>query len=139
DFLVRRESPMTTASNSIGETDPESMRALQIIESMPGFAWSADSAGQFTYVSPKALVFLGNTSADLNTADEDDEFGWRTVVHPDDYDRVAARWRHCLRTGEHYDTEHRLRRTDGVYRWFRNSGRPSRDSEGRITQWYGTT
>lgn len=130
---------MTTASNSIGETDSESVRALQIIESMPGFAWSADSAGQFTYVSPKALAFLGNTSTDLNTTDEEDEFGWRTVVHPDDYECVAERWRHCLRTGEHYDTEHRLRGTDGVYRWFRNSGRPSRDSEGRITQWYGTT
>ena len=26
-----------------------------------------------------------------------------------------------------------------MYRWFRNFGRPSRDSHGRITEWYGTT
>src|SRR3546814_4559339 len=75
-------------------------------------------------------------SSDL---DDEDEFGWRRVVHPDDYDGVVARWRHCLQTGDHYDAEHRLRRADGVYRWFRNSGRPSRDSQGRITRWYGTT
>ncbi|MER9432955.1 PAS domain-containing protein [Mesorhizobium sp. M0408] len=130
---------MTTPSNSPGETDSEAKRALQIIESMPGHAWSADAAGRFTYVSPSTLAFLGNAREDLNTSDDEDEFGWRRVVHPDDYDRVAAKWRHCLETGDHYDTEHRLRRADGVYRWFRNSGRPSRDSQGRITQWYGTT
>jgi hypothetical protein len=130
---------MTTASNSPGEIDSEAKRALQIIESMPGHAWSADPDGRFTYVSPNTLAFLGNAREDLNTSDDEDEFGWRRVVHPDDYDRVAAKWRHCLETGDHYDTEHRLRRADGVYRWFRNSGRPSRDSQGRITQWYGTT
>jgi PAS domain S-box-containing protein len=130
---------MTTASTSPGETDSEAKRALQIIESMPGHAWSADATGRFTYVSPNTLAFLGNAREDLNIPDDEDEFGWRRVVHPDDYDRVAARWRHCLETGDHYDTEHRLRRADGVYRWFRNSGRPSRDSQGRITQWYGTT
>lgn len=130
---------MTVVSNSLGETDSEAARALQIIESMPGFAWSADVAGQFTYVSPNTLAFFGNAREDLNTSEDEDEFGWRRFVHPDDYDRIAARWRHCLETGDHYDTEHRLRRADGVYRWFRNSGRPSRDSQGRITQWYGTT
>jgi PAS domain S-box-containing protein len=121
------------------EANAEVARALRIIESMPGHAWSADAAGQFTYVSPSTLVFLGEACGDLNSPDGDDEFGWRRVIHPDDYDRVAARWRHCLQTGDHYDTEHRLRRADGVYRWFRNSGRPLRDSRGRITEWCGTT
>jgi PAS domain S-box-containing protein len=124
---------MTTASNSPGETDSEAKRALQIIESMPGHAWSADAAGKFTYASPNTLAFRGNAREDPNIPDDEDEFGWRRVVHPDDYDRVAAKWRHCLETGDHYDTEHRLRRADGVYRWFRDAGRLSRDSQGRIT------
>jgi PAS domain S-box-containing protein len=130
---------MTRASHLPTETVSDAARTLQILESMPGFAWSADAAGRFTYVSPSTQVFLGSASDELNVSKDEDEFGWRRVVHPDDYDRVAARWRHCLKTGDHYDTEHRLRRADGVYRWFRNSGRPSRDSQGRITQWYGTT
>ncbi len=130
---------MTTTCNPPGETDSEATRALQIIESMPGHAWSADAAGRFTYVSPNALAFLGSAREELDASVEEDKFGWRQVVHPDDYDHVAARWRHCLQTGDHYNTEHRLRGADGVYRWFRNSGRASRDSQGRITQWYGTT
>jgi PAS domain S-box-containing protein len=137
--FVRQEQPMTRASHSPTDTTSDDTRALQILESMPGFAWSADPAGRFTYVSPSTLAFLGSASEELNVSEDDDEFGWRRIVHPDDYDRIAARWRHCLKTGDHYDTEHRLRRADGVYRWFRNSGRASRDSQGRITQWYGTT
>jgi PAS domain S-box-containing protein len=130
---------MTTAPNVPAETNPKAARALQIIESMPTFAWSADPSGRFTYVSPNALAYLGAPQKDLNPLPDGNEFGWRQVVHPDDYERVAARWRHCLQTGDDYDGEQRLRRADGVYRWFRNFGRPSRDSHGRITEWYGTT
>jgi PAS domain S-box-containing protein len=124
---------MTTAPYLPGETDSDATRALQILESMPGHAWSADAAGRFTYFSRNTLALLGNGS------DAENEFGWRQLVHPDDYDRVVARWRHCLEAGDPYDSEHRLRRADGGYRWVRSSGRPSRDSQGRISQWYGTT
>jgi len=128
---------MMTASRALAETEAE--RALRIIGSMPAFAWATDAAGRFTYVSPNTLAYLGTVQQDLDPLRDEDEFGWRRVVHPDDYDHVAARWRHCLQSGDHYDTEHRLRRADGAYRWFRNSGRPSRDSQGKITGWYGTT
>jgi PAS domain S-box-containing protein len=118
-----------------GRADGE--RALRIVEGMPGHAWSADPEGRYTYVSPRTLAFLGRRQAELDPAA--DAFGWRSVVHPDDYDRVAARWRHCLATGEAYDAEHRMRRADGVWRWFRNAGWASRDADGRIVAWYGTT
>ncbi|HET9716503.1 MAG TPA: PAS domain-containing protein [Pseudolabrys sp.] len=130
---------MTTGSNSALESGARAARALKIVESMPAFAWSADPDGRFTYISPNTLAYLGTTQHDLDLLSDEDEFGWRQVVHPDDYDRVAARWRHCIQTGEHYDTEHRIRGCDGAYRWFRNSGRPSRNNEGEITAWYGTT
>jgi PAS domain S-box-containing protein len=130
---------MTIVSKSVSEADASLTRALKIFENMPGFAWSADPVGKFTYISPNALAYLGTVQQDLDPLADEDEFGWRRVVHPDDYDRIAARWRHCLQTGDRYDTEHRLRRADGVYRWFRNSGQPARDAEGRIVEWYGTT
>lgn len=122
-----------------GEDHRDVQRKLRILESMPGFGWSANAEGQFTYVTPNTLDFLGVSDEDLNASRADDEFGWRPVIHPDDYERVAAQWRRCLQTGDHYDAEHRLRRGDGSYRWFRNSGRPSRDEQGNITEWFGTT
>ncbi|BBK41646.1 hypothetical protein STVA_16660 [Allostella vacuolata] len=130
---------LVAAAGAMAVPDAEAAQARRIIESMPGHAWSADPNGRFTYVSASALRFLGERAEVLGPEPDSDEFGWRRVVHPDDYDRVAARWRHCLATGDRYDTEHRIRRADGVYQWFRNSGLPIRDRHGRIAGWYGTT
>ncbi|MCF3935357.1 PAS domain-containing protein [Acuticoccus sp. M5D2P5] len=113
--------------------------ATRIIEAMPAHAWSADPGGRFTYVSPNTLDYLGAPVADLAPLPGSDEFGWRRVVHPEDYGRVIEAWRHSLATGDPYDTEHRLRRHDGIYRWFRNAGLAERDREGRIVGWHGTT
>lgn len=53
----QQEQPMT-GSKALLEADADAERALRIIESIPGFPWSADAAGTLTYVSPNTLVFL---------------------------------------------------------------------------------
>jgi PAS domain S-box-containing protein len=67
-----------------------------------------------------------------------DNAEWRRIVHPDDYEQVLERRRHSLKTGEPYDTEHRIRRSDGTYRWFRSFGMATRHDRGRTVGWYGT-
>lgn len=113
-------------------------QALRIIESMPALAWFADPNGKFLYMSRSPRVFTGLPAKDLVPA-EGDEFGLRNVVHPDDFDRVVANWRRSVETGCQYNCEHRIRRSDEVYRWIRSFGSPARDRNGRITGWYGTT
>jgi GAF domain-containing protein len=49
---------------------------------------------------------------------------------------VLSRWRRSVETGVPYDHEARLRRADGVYRWFHTRGFPLRDDDGRIIVWY---
>ena len=112
--------------------------ARLIEESMRGHRWSADPNGKFVYVSPKTLTYVGQPAENLDRIEGTDDCGWRQVVHPDDYDRVAARWLHSLKTGEPFESEHRIRHFDGTYRWFRNAGMPSRDDHGRVVGWYGT-
>jgi len=58
------------------------------------------------------------------------------TVHPDDAPQVIAAWKRSVATGEPYDIEHRIRRTDGVYRWFHARGLPVKDDDGRVTGWY---
>ena len=69
---------------------------------------------------------------------EDDVKRWTTgsVVHPDDLPEVIAKWKHAVETGQDYTHENRLRRADGVYRWFYARTVPRRDAEGRILRWY---
>jgi PAS domain S-box-containing protein len=109
-----------------------------IVESMPGLGWSTDPDGNFKYVNPSVMEYLGTPNEELNRVKGSDTFGWMKMVHPEDADRVLKTWLHCLETGEPYEAEHRIRRYDGTYRWFRAAGRPSRDRSGRVTGWYGT-
>nr|WP_245928198.1 PAS domain-containing protein [Bosea psychrotolerans] len=60
-------------------------------------------------------------------------------VHPDDVDKAASTLRHCLKTGEPWNIEYRMLRATGHYVWHRISARPTRDDEGRITGWFGTS
>ena len=110
-----------------------------IVESMPGLGWSTDPSGNFIYVNPSVLDYVGKPSEALTRIGTSDSFGWEQVVHRDDVDRAVRAWLHCLRTGEPYESVHRVRRFDGTYRWFRAVGQPSRDPSGRVTGWYGTT
>jgi len=113
-------------------------QALRIIESMPALAWFADADGKFLYMSQSPRVFTGLPKEDL-VSTKDDEFGFRNVVHPDDLGRVLKAWRHSLRTGHDYNCEHRMWRENGGYRWYRSFGLPTRDRDGRVIGWYGTT
>src|SRR5271157_1087222 len=58
--------------------------------------------------------------------------------HPDDRERVAS----DVYTGPARDVPHefeaRLRRRDGVYRWFLFRDNPLRDEQGRVMRWYLT-
>jgi len=45
-------------------------------------------------------------------------------------------WRRSVETGYPYDDEHRLRRADGVYRWFHVRALPLQETEGHIIRWY---
>ena len=43
-----------------------------------------------------------------------------------------------MATGEPLDVEYRIRRNDGVYRWFKDASRGARDSGGKVVKWFGS-
>jgi two-component system cell cycle sensor histidine kinase/response regulator CckA len=63
--------------------------------------------------------------------------GWLQVVHPEDRERARAEWLEATRTGRNFEIEYRLRRSDGVYRWFRGHAQPVRDAAGNVVKWFG--
>src|SRR5216684_596972 len=65
--------------------------------------------------------------------------GWQEPVHPDDLAALMNRWREALVSGEPGEIEARLRRHDGVYRWFFVRAEPLRDDAGNIVKWYATS
>jgi len=63
-------------------------------------------------------------------------WGSNGIVHTEDVPRIVPVFTHAITTGVPYDFEARIRRFDGIYRWFQVRGRPLRDVDGRIARWY---
>jgi PAS domain S-box-containing protein len=103
------------------------------IELSPQIPWTADAEGRIVGFSDSWLELTGLTREQA-LGD-----GWLQAPHPDDAPNIAKTWKHALLTGERYQVEHRIRTSNGQYRWMRSSALPRHDPEGKIVKWYGTT
>jgi PAS domain S-box-containing protein len=101
----------------------------QIFDGIPGLIGVTTASGEVQLVNRQVLEYLGRTLDELKT--------WATtdVIHRDDLPEAIAAWKRSIDSGSPYDVEHRVRRADGIYRWFRVSGHPVRDTDGRIVHW----
>ena len=100
------------------------------IDTMPGYVATMGAAGGIQLVNKPILDYTGRSIEELQDWANGD------AVHPDDLPHVTAAWRLSIETGRLLEYEHRLRRADGVYRWFHLRGLPSRDEDGVILRWY---
>jgi len=103
-----------------------------IVQTAPDIIFNRQSDGTRDYISSR---FYEYTGAPSGTAVG---FGWLEYMHADDREPSMAHWLRCVQSGENYESEYRLRSTEGMYRWFRARAVPLRDPEGKILKWYGT-
>ena len=101
-----------------------------IVDSIPGLVVAMTPEGEVEFASQQYLDYFGKTLDELK--------GWTTsdLVHPDDLPRVLATWKHSVETGHPFESENRIRRADGVYRWFQVRALPVRKTGDRISRWY---
>lgn len=103
-----------------------------IINTIPALAWSALPDGSVDFVNQRWMEYTGlSLGQGLG-------LGGRSAFHPEDLPRLGAEWRAALAEGKQFETEARVRRTDGEYRWFLIRAVPLRDETGNIVKWYGT-
>lgn len=103
-----------------------------IIDTIPTLAWSTLPDGFCDFLSQGWLNFTGLT------LEQGRGWGWSDAIHPEDRQQLVQTWHSALAAGMPVDTEARLRRFDGVYRWTLIRGKPWRDESGSIAKWYGT-
>ncbi|MET0791326.1 MAG: PAS domain-containing protein [Polyangiaceae bacterium] len=108
-------------------TDEAQFRA--IADAIPALVAIMTPTGGVESVNCHVLAYFGTTHDQLRHWPTSDS------VHPDDLAAVVAAWSHAVETGEAYDIEHRMRRADGVYRWFHARALPTRDAQGQIARW----
>lgn len=103
----------------------------ELVENLPHIAWTARADGSAEYFNARASGFTGRTLKQL------EGWGWRSIVHPDDWERCLARWTKAFKTGVPYEVEYRLRRHDGRYLWHLGAAMPVREGA-RIARWVGS-
>ncbi len=101
-----------------------------IVDTIPALIATMTAEGEVEHVNRQVHEYFGRTLEELR------QWGMTDAVHPDDLPGVADAWRNAVATGQPYGIEHRMRRADGVYRWFQLRGVPLLDDEGRIIRWY---
>jgi PAS domain S-box-containing protein len=107
-------------------------RLRLVIDTIPAHAWSARPDGSVDFINQRFLEFTGRSLEDMLG------WGWGSIVHPDDLAGYAGEWQAAVATGEPMESEVRVRRMDGEYRWLLIRNVPLRDELGNIVNWYGT-
>jgi len=104
-----------------------------VIDTIPGLVWSALPDGSAEFLNQRWLEYTGLSLK------EGLDWGVKVAVHPDDLARFMDEWRVALAEGKPLETEARLRRADGEYRWLLIRAVPLRDETGKVVKWYGTS
>ncbi len=112
--------------------DFEQSQFRSFAQAMPNHVWAASPDGMLNWFNQRVYEYSGAAAGTL------DGMGWTAMVHPDDLEFAGARWNASLVSGAIYETEFRLRRADGVYRWHIARAVPIRGDDGAVASWVGT-
>jgi PAS domain S-box-containing protein len=107
-------------------------RARSIANAIPQLIGITAPDGSLVSINDTYTEYTGKTIDEVRGA------GWASTLHPDDLAQLVTTWSEAVRGEGPYETQYRLRRHDGVYRWFLNRAIPIRAADGTITGWVGT-
>jgi len=127
-------SGLAGLSHSIMNTsDGKSRGPLQLrafIDSIPAFVWTALPDG-----SPE---FFNQRFPEYSGLSPDQIYGeWKSALHRDDIEEFEQWWQSLEKSERAGQTEVRIRRADGEYRWFHISAAPIHDEHGNLVRWCG--
>jgi PAS domain S-box-containing protein len=103
-----------------------------LADNIPQLIWMARADGSTIYRNQRYYSYTGARPEEMVG------MKWQEHIHPEDLISHMQRWTDSQRSGQPFDTQCRIRGTDGVYRWFLVRSLPVSDSTGKILRWFGT-
>jgi PAS domain S-box-containing protein len=127
-FLLTEIDDRKRAEEALRESENESRL---IVDSVPGMIAVLSASGDPERVSQPLLDYFGRSLEECRQWAVDDS------IHPDDRPGYLQAFGRSFAAGDPVEYEAmRIRRFDGVYRWFNARGLPLRDRQGHIVRWY---
>jgi len=124
--LARARAERQRTEAAVRETERNSRL---LVDSIPSLVALLTASGEVQFVNRQIVDYTGRTLEELK------QRGTPDTVHPEDLPRVIQTFSQSIASGSPYEILQRLRRSDGIYRWFQNNGFPLRDASGHIVRW----
>jgi PAS domain S-box-containing protein len=129
-------TPLKRAEEALrqsGTRPSEAERELRLmLDSIPTISWRARPDGYVQQLNKRWFEYTGTTPEQARG------WRWKLSIHPDDLENLVDTGNKYVASGQPLDSEARLRRFDGEYRWFLFRPAPARDETRRVVGWYGT-
>jgi diguanylate cyclase (GGDEF)-like protein/PAS domain S-box-containing protein len=111
----------------------EERDALMLCTANDG-SWEFDALNNVMTFSPRWKAIMGYSDTNLDEAPPD----WKKLVHPDEMARVQIQLReHLAGETDVFESVHRMRRSDGQWRWVKCRAKALLDEGGRLRRLVG--
>lgn len=106
-------TPPNDNASELGEAE-----FRELADNAPVMIWRARADKLMDWCNQRRQVYSGKTLEQLFG------YGWTEDIHPEDFDACIRTYRQAFETREPFTLPYRLRRHDGVFRWFLDNGTP---------------
>ncbi|HEY6332648.1 MAG TPA: PAS domain-containing protein, partial [Blastocatellia bacterium] len=130
---IERRRAEEALRNALEEIQRSESKLQRVIDAIPALAWCNLPDGPNEFLNKGWHDYTGLSPEEAHG------WGWQGTFHPEDLPPLMEKWVKMLTSGEPDEVEARIRRHDGVYRWFLIRAEPFRDELGHIVRWYGTS
>lgn len=127
---LEREAAERSEAVRALRTSEERYRSLVVVSAQ--IVWTTDADGRVVEPLPTWQTYTGQADSEVMG------LGALNAIHADEREPTLESWRHAVERVAPFATEFRLRRKDGVYRWFAARGVPVKHADGSVKEWVGT-
>jgi formate hydrogenlyase transcriptional activator len=131
-IAIEGERSQKALRSALEEIRTSEAKLRKIIDTIPTLAWCSSPDGTGIFWNRRWHEYTGLSLEVVRG------WGWQKAIHPEDLKEITDKWLGFLAAGQPGEVEGRLRRFDGVYRWFLFRAEPFHDESGNIVNWYGT-
>lgn len=131
--VARRMTMSALRDQAMAEAAEGSRRRYRaLVDASAQMVWTTNAAGEFTREQGDWNAFTGQAREEYSGR------GWLNAIHPDDQEPASTAWDAALAARTPLQLEYRIRRHDGVYRWFAVRAVPIVEQDGEVREWVGS-
>lgn len=119
--------------SALDEMTRSQARLQRVLDTIPVIAWCNLPDGPNEFLNKRWSEYTGMAQ------EESLGWGWQAAFHPEDLPPLLKRWSEMIASGESHEITARIRRRDGVYRWFLIRAEPLFNESNELVRWYGTS